>query len=52
MKQQELTDEEWELITQLRNYRRAYPNGKRWMKVEIDDLVAMLKDPAYQEEKN
>lgn len=45
----ELTKEEAELITYLRNYRKAYPNGAKWMNDEIKHLVLVLKDPSYYE---
>ena len=30
----EITTTEWELIRSIRNYRNAYPNGERMMKLE------------------
>lgn len=45
----ELSKEEEELITLLRNYRRAYPNGAKWLNEEIKHLVLVLKDPGYYE---
>ncbi len=47
----EITEEEWELICVLRNYRRAYPNGNRMMIAEINDLVDELMDTQYWKEK-
>jgi hypothetical protein len=29
--QKELTEKEWDLIEAIRNYKRAYPNGKEEM---------------------
>lgn len=49
MQTNELTKEEAELITLLRLYRRAYPNGAKWMSEDINHLVLLLKDPSYCE---
>ncbi len=29
MKSRKITDEEWELIEAIRNYKKSFPNGKR-----------------------
>lgn len=52
MKTKQITEEEWELLQCLRNYRRAYPNGAKMLKAEIFDLVYELMDINYQEEEN
>lgn len=40
----ELTEEEWELIQTIRNYRKAYPNGAKILKTEINELMDVLMD--------
>jgi hypothetical protein len=40
----ELTMTEEELIKQLRNYRKAYPNGSKMLEREILDLVYELME--------
>ncbi len=40
----ELTKQEEELIKQLRNYRKAYPNGAKMLEIEIMDLVYELME--------
>jgi hypothetical protein len=47
----EITSKEWELITLLRNYRKAYPNGARMLEEEIQMVVDELMDIQYQEEE-
>ncbi|SDE69507.1 hypothetical protein [Riemerella columbipharyngis] len=44
----QITTEEWELIETIRNYRKAYPNGARMLKAEIQDLLDELMDLGYQ----
>lgn len=44
----ELTPTEQELIEQLRNYRKAYPNGARMLEMEIFDLVYELMENREQ----
>lgn len=39
-----LTEKEKDLIACIRNYRRAYPNGKRNLEITILDLVYELMD--------
>lgn len=48
----EITTTEWELIRSIRNYRNAYPNGERMMKLEIMDLVDELMSLEYNEEED
>ena len=43
----EITTTEWELIRSIRNYRNAYPNGERMMKLEIMDLLDELMSKLY-----
>lgn len=45
----QVSHEERELIETLRNYRRAYPNGKEMFNKEIQALIKKLKDPSYRE---
>ena len=40
----EITSEEWFLIEAIRNYRKAYPNGARMQKAEIQELLNELMD--------
>ena len=40
----DLTNKEKDLKEQLRNYRRAYPNGARMLEREILDLVYELME--------
>lgn len=40
----ELTEKEKDLIESIRNYRRAFPNGKRNLEIVIMDLVYELMD--------
>lgn len=47
----EITNEEWELLQSIRNYRSAYPNGARMLQSEINDLLDILMDIDYQEEQ-
>lgn len=47
----EITNEEWELLQSIRNYRNAYPNGARMLQSEINDLLDILMDIEYQEEQ-
>lgn len=47
----QLTEEEWQLINAIRNYRKAYPNGARMLEREINDLIDELMDIEYEEEK-
>ena len=47
----EITNKEWELITLLRNSRKAYPNGARMLEEEIQMVVDELMDIQYQEEE-
>ncbi|MGQ1929804.1 hypothetical protein [Ornithobacterium rhinotracheale] len=51
MIQKEITEEEWDLINAIRNYRKAYPNGAKMLKNEIQDLVDELMDLDYQEQE-
>lgn len=39
-----ITEKEKELIEALRNYRKAYPNGRRNLEFYIMDLVYELMD--------
>lgn len=48
MTTKQITEEEWQLINAIRNYRRAYPNGARMLKTEIQDLLNELMDLSYQ----
>nr|DAI20152.1 MAG TPA: hypothetical protein [Caudoviricetes sp.] len=41
---QELTEQEWDLIQAIRNYKRAYPNGSRNLLAYIYELLARLLD--------
>lgn len=50
MTTKQITEEEWQLINAIRNYRRAYPNGARMLKTEIQDLLNELMDLSYQEQ--
>ena len=52
MTAKQITEEEWQLINAIRNYRRAYPNGARMLKIEIQDLLDELMDLNYQEQTN
>ena len=45
----EITSEEWFLIEAIRNYRKAYPNGARMLKAEIQELLNELMDLDYKE---
>jgi hypothetical protein len=45
----EITSEEWFLIETIRNYRKAYPNGARMLKAEIQELLNELMDLDYKE---
>ena len=45
----EITSEEWFLIEAIRNYRKAYPNGARMLKAEIQELLNELMDSDYKE---
>ena len=45
----EITSEEWFLIETIRNYRKAYPNGARMLKAEIQELLNELMDLNYKE---
>lgn len=49
MQAQEITAEEWQLIQTIRNYRKAYPNGARMLKTEIQELLNELMDLNYKE---
>jgi hypothetical protein len=40
--QKEITEAEWELLQAIRNYKRAYPNGKQNMRWLIKTLLAEL----------
>lgn len=44
MELEDLTEKEKDLIANIRNYRRAYPNGKRNLEIAILDLVYELMD--------
>lgn len=50
MTTKQITEEEWQLINAIRNYRRAYPNGARMLKIDIQDLLDELMDLSYQEQ--
>lgn len=41
---EEFTEKEKDLIQQIRNYRRAYPNGARNLEIAIFDLVYELME--------
>lgn len=45
----EITNEEWDLIKTIRDYRRAYPNGSRMLQREINDILDELMDLDYKE---
>lgn len=45
----QITQEEWDLICTIRNYRKAYPNGERMLNSEVNDLLDILMDTEYQE---
>lgn len=47
----QITEEEWQLINAIRNYRKAYPNGARMLEREINDLIDELMDIEYEEER-
>ena len=38
----EISDKEWDLLSTIRNYKRAFPNGSRMMKREIMALLDEL----------
>lgn len=38
----ELTDQEWELIQAIRNYKRAYPNGAKRLYAYIMEVLDNL----------
>lgn len=44
MELEDLTEKEKDLIANIRNCRRAYPNGKRNLEIAILDLVYELMD--------
>ena len=41
---EEFTEKEKDLIYQIRNYRKAYPNGARNLEINIFDLVYELME--------
>ena len=47
----EVTEKEWELISTIRNYKRAFPNGSRMMKLEIMTLLDELMSSGEEEEE-
>lgn len=49
MELKEITTEEWHLIQTIRNYRKAYPNGARMLKAEIQELLNELMELDYKE---
>lgn len=42
--EKELTEKEWELIETIRNYKKAYPNGKKELEWYIEILLNELLD--------
>jgi len=44
MIQKEITEQEWELIEAIRNYKRAYPNGSKGLLFYITQLLDNLLD--------
>ena len=52
----EISDKEWDLLSTIRNYKRASPNGSRMMKREImallDELMTSEEDEEDDENKN
>lgn len=40
--ERELTEKEWDLIEAIRNYKRAYPNGKEELEWYIEILLNEL----------
>ena len=45
----EITSEEWFLIEDIRNYRKAYPNGAKMLENEINEILDELMDLDYKE---
>lgn len=52
----EISDKEWDLLSTIRNYKRAFPNSSRMMKREImallDELMTSEEDEEEDENKN
>jgi hypothetical protein len=52
----EISDKEWDLLSTIRNYKRAFPNDSRMMKREImallDELMTSEEDKEDDENKN
>ncbi len=44
MEKREITEQEWELISAIRNYKRAYPNGAKSILFYIMQLLDNLLD--------
>lgn len=52
VKVMKLSITEKELIETLRIYRKAYPNGKKMLEKEIDELIDILMDHQYNEKED
>ena len=48
----EISDKEWDLLSTIRNYKRAFPNGSRMMKREIMALLDELMTSEEDEEED
>lgn len=38
----EISEKEWELLEAIRNYKRAYPNGRKNLRWLINEILAEL----------
>lgn len=52
----EISDKEWDLLSTIRNYKRAFPNGSRMMKREImallDELMTSEEEEDEEDDEN
>lgn len=48
----EISDKEWDLLSTIRNYKRAFPNGSRMMKREIMAVLDELMTSEEEDDEN